>query len=59
MHVKNRSASGYDQIPYVVLKYPEGINALHKLFQFVLTYGMAKSYNMSNLESTDPRSPMN
>lgn len=34
-HAKSHSASGYDEIPYTVLKYPIIIETLHTLFQVV------------------------
>ena len=35
MHTKNNSFSGYDSIPYEVLKFPPVIEILHKLFQLI------------------------
>ena len=35
MHTKNNSSTGYDAIPYEVLKFPPVIGVLHKLFQLI------------------------
>ncbi len=32
---KSRSASGYDEIPYCVLKYPQVIVTIQELFQLI------------------------
>ena len=37
MHAKNKSACGHDQIPYIVLKNPVIIDALHNLFQWIIS----------------------
>ena len=65
-HAKSHSASGYDENPYRVLKYPIIIETLHNTFQLVFDTSIIPSVWRKAIicpilkdYSTDPRVPMN
>ena len=66
MHAKSRSANGYDEIPYCVLKNPPVIAVLQQLFQLVFDSSIIPSLWRKAIIcpilkdcTTDKRIPMN
>ncbi|VDI60035.1 Hypothetical predicted protein [Mytilus galloprovincialis] len=66
MQAKLRSASGYDEIPYDVLKFPVVIEILHNLFQLIFDSSLIPSAWRKSIicpilkdPSSDARIPMN
>ncbi|VDI31966.1 Hypothetical predicted protein [Mytilus galloprovincialis] len=66
MHSKSKSASGFDEIPYIVLKFPIVIETILKLFQLILDTSLIPSIWRKSVicpilkdPSSDARMPMN
>ncbi|CAC5364302.1 unnamed protein product [Mytilus coruscus] len=66
MHAENKSACCHDQIPYIDLKNPLIIGALHNLFQWILDTNTIPSIARKSIicpilkdYNTDARDPMN
>ncbi|CAC5405058.1 unnamed protein product [Mytilus coruscus] len=66
MHAKSKSASGLDEIPYSVLKFPIAIETLLQLFQLILDTSLIPSIRRKAVicpiltdTSSDARLPMN
>lgn len=66
MQSKLRSSSGFDEIPYDILKFPMVIDTLHQLFQWIFDTSIIPSVwrkaiicPILKYSTTDPRIPMN